>query len=440
MKRLCILLVMATVPVASQAKVQDVPNSAAQPHIVPVAKGWAKNSVNATIFRVNALTTHGNTQYIAFYDQDSHVVLAKRKLASIDWQIHKTKYKGNTKDAHNGICIGLDGSGTLHMSWDHHCDPLNYCRAVAPGSLELTERLPMTGQNEQKVTYPEFHNLPNGDLLFLYRDGSSGNGNTMLNRYHVKSGKWSAVQHPLINGQGQCNAYTNQIAVDKLGHWHISWCWRQTPDVATNHDICYAKSADQGRTWQKSAGEKYSLPITAETAEYACRIPQKSELINQTSMTVDSKGRPLITTYWRPKGTDVPQYHLVYHDGRKWQTRQVGRRKEAFSLSGGGTKRLRMSRPIILADSTDNLYMVFRDAERGGQVSVAVCEDSDRVDWRIEDLTNDSVGQWEPSCDPVLWRRQNVLHLFLQQVEQRDRDALEDTPAQMVSVLQWRPN
>jgi hypothetical protein len=436
MKRLY-LLYLVTVTLAASA--QSVPHRTMNPRIVPVAKGWAKNSVNATIFRVDSLTTHADTQYIAFYNENSQVVLAKRKLDSTNWRIHETKYTGNTKDAHNGICIGVDGSDTLHVSWDHHCDPLHYCRAVAPGSLELTEPMPMTGQNEQKVTYPEFYNLPNGDLLFLYRDGSSGNGNTMLNRYNVKTSKWSTVQHPLIDGQGQRNAYTNQIAIDKHGAWHISWCWRETGNVATNHDVCYAKSTDKGRTWQKSTSEKYLLPITAETAEYALRIPQKSELINHTSMTADSQGRPLIATYWRPKGTEIPQYHLVYHDGKSWQRRQVGRRKEAFSLSGGGTRRIMMSRPKILADSEDKLYMVFRDDERGGLVSVAVCEDGDRVKWRVKDLTDDSVGQWEPSYDPILWRRENVLHLFLQKVEQIDRDLLQDTPPQMVSVLEWIP-
>lgn len=102
------------------------------PRIVPVATGWAKNSVNATIFRVNSLTTHAGIQYIAFYDENANVMLAKRKLDTTNWQIHKTRYKGNTKDAHNGISIAVDASGILHMSWDHHCDPLNYCRSVAP--------------------------------------------------------------------------------------------------------------------------------------------------------------------------------------------------------------------------------------------------------------------------------------------------------------------
>ncbi|MHC4302236.1 MAG: BNR repeat-containing protein [Planctomycetota bacterium] len=320
------------------------------PRMVPIAEGWAKNSVNATIFRVNSVTTHKDAQYVAFYSEDGHVVLAKRKLGNAGWQIRKTQYKGNTKDAHNGISIAVDGAGVLHMSWDHHCDPLRYCRGTSPGSLELTEEMPMTGRNENKVTYPEFYNLPNGDLLFLYRDGSSGRGNTMLNRYDVRSQKWSAVQHPLIDGQDERNAYTNQIAIGEDGAWHISWCWRETGDVATNHDVCYATSRNEGETWSKSTGEKYTLPITKLNAEYAWRIPQKSELINHTSMTVDSRGRPIVATYWRPEGTTVPQYHLVYHDGSEWRTAQVGSRTTAFSLSGGGTKYLLMSRDEVPSD------------------------------------------------------------------------------------------
>ena len=138
--------------------------------IVPVAKGWAKNSINATIFRRNSIVTHAGTQYISFYSEDRHVILAKRKLGTPKWQIHKTQHKGNTNDAHNSISIAVDGAGVLHVSWDHHCDPLRYCRGVSAGSLELTEKMPMTGKHEEKVTYPEFYNLPDGDLLFLYRD------------------------------------------------------------------------------------------------------------------------------------------------------------------------------------------------------------------------------------------------------------------------------
>jgi len=80
------------------------------------------------------------------------------------------------------------------------------------------------------------------------------------------------------------------MCTDTQGAIHISWVWRETGDVATNHDIGYAKSTDRGRTWQKTNGDIYELPITAGNAEYAARIPQRSELINTTSMCADLLG------------------------------------------------------------------------------------------------------------------------------------------------------
>ena len=50
----------------------------------------------------------------------------------------------------------------------------------------------MTG-NETSVTYPQFLTLPNGDLLFLYRVGASGGGNTFLNRWSLASQTWTNV-------------------------------------------------------------------------------------------------------------------------------------------------------------------------------------------------------------------------------------------------------
>jgi len=402
-------------------------------------KGWAKNAVNAVIFRKDPIASRGDIQYTAFYDGRGFVVLGKRRLGSDSWETRVTRYRGNTADAHNTISIALDGGGILHMAWDHHGGRLNYCRTVAPGSLELTDRMSMTGRDEDRVTYPEFYNLPDGGLLFLYRDGSSGNGMTMLNRYDVGSGMWSVVQHPLISGEGERNAYTNQMAVDGSGRWHISWCWRETGDVATNHDICYAFSDDRGKTWRKSTGEKYPLPVTAENAEYVRRIPQGSELINQTSMTVDSRGHPVIATYWRPEGADVPQYHLVRFDGSSWRTTQVGARRTPFTLSGGGSKRIMISRPKVLIDSRGRTYIIFRDAERGNRVSVVVSGGHGYDEWVVRDLYAGDVGFWEPAYDTALWNRENILHLFVQRVGQGDAETLEDVPPQPVYVLEWKP-
>ena len=102
-----------------------------------------------------------------------------------------------------------------------------------------------------------------------------------MNRYDLNTGKWSRVHDVLIDGEGQRSAYW-QLCTDKAGTIHLSWVWRETWGVETNHDMCYARSRDGGKTWEKSNGERYELPITAANAEYAWRIPQNSELINQT--------------------------------------------------------------------------------------------------------------------------------------------------------------
>lgn len=412
---------------------------AGRPRLVSIGEGYAASTVNVTIFRQHAITTSGDVQYAAWYDGQGRLVLARRQYPAGRWVTRVTEHKGNVRDAHNVISIAVDGNGILHVSWDHHCHPLRYVQSTAPGSLELTAKMFMTGRKESRVTYPEFFNLADGDLLFLYRDGASGNGNTMLNRYDAKTRTWSVVQHPLIDGQGRRNAYTNQIAIDSHGVWHLSWNWRETPDVVTNHDLCYARSPDEGRTWYKSTGEQYALPITEANAEVIWAIPQNQDLINTTSTAVDSHGRPMLAARWRDAGADAPQYYLVWHDGRRWRRSQVGRHVTPYRLGGGGTKRIPTSRPKLAIDPRDRIYMFFRDEERGNRASVAICDDPLRRKWRFVDLNEQSLGRWEPNYDQVLWQRAGVFHLFVQHAGRDDAEAMEDAGPQTVSVLEWTP-
>ncbi|MGO4382289.1 BNR repeat-containing protein [Pseudoduganella sp. RAF19] len=412
----------------------SAPAAGAPPRIVDIAPAWAANSVNAVVFRKNSLATADGWQYAAFYDQEHFLVLARRKSGASEWEIRRTPYRGSSSDAHNAISIMADAEGFLHVAWDHHNSHLRYARGVAPGSLELDTPQPMTGQNETRVTYPEFHRLPDGGLLFLYRDGGSGNGNLVVNRY--AGGIWHRVHSNLIDGEGKRNAYW-QAFVDGRGTIHLSWVWRESPDVASNHDIAYARSRDGGKTWERSDGKPYVLPITAASAEYAARVPQKHELINQTSMSADAQGRPYIATYWREEGSKVPQYRIVYLGDSGWVSAPVGARTTPFTLGGGGTKKIPIARPQILIGSEGQQLLVFRDEERGSRATVAVrCSGADA--WQLRDLTAASVGDWEPSYDTELWRMAGELDLFLLNVTQGDGERVSGAPPQMARVLEWR--
>lgn len=405
-----------------------------KPRLVEVGKGYSSTSVNTTVFRNSSLATLGDKQYIAYYDADGWMMIGCRSLDSDEWTLHRTQYKGNVKDAHNVISLMVDGDGYLHVAFDHHGHPLNYCRSVAPHSLELGEKEPMVGENEMDVTYPEFYRLANGDLLFAYRSGASGRGNLVLNRYSLEAKKWARVQDVLIDGENKRNAYW-QLYVDAKGTIHLSWVWRETWLVETNHDLCYARSFDGGETWYKTSGELYELPIRLDNAEYACKIPQNSELINQTSMSADADGNPYIATYWRNPDSDVPQYRLVWHDGKQWQSQQVSHRQTPFSLKGGGTKMIPIARPRMVVDGK-KAYYVFRDEERGSKVSMYYTPDIQSGEWKVTDLTEFAVHAWEPSHDSELWKSQKKLHLFVQDARQGDGERQVDTEAQPVYVLE----
>lgn len=405
------------------------------PKLIEVAPGYSGTSVNTAIFRANSIVTHGDTQYVCFYDPEGYVTLAKRKLKSTDWEVKRTQYKGNVKDAHNVICMGVDGNGFLHVAFDHHGNKLNYVRSVDAGSLEMGNLQPMTGIDEDNVTYPEFYSLPDGDLLFVYRSGASGRGNMAINRYDARSGVWNRVQDTLIDGEEERSPYW-QINVDENGVIHVSWVWRESWLVETNHDLCYAKSPDGGRTWMRSDGSLYTLPITAENAEYAIKIPENSELINQTSMTADRWSNPYIVSYWRSPDSEVPQFRLVWNDGNGWRQREISNRTTPFTLSGGGTKMIPVSRPRVVADGSF-IAVLYRDQERGGKVSMTATFNGPDGDWEIEDLTDFDVNAWEPTIDNQLWRDRKKIHIFVQNTYQGDGEKALETEPTPVYVLQY---
>ena len=440
-----------------------------------VGEAYGGTSVNTAVFRANSVVSFRRWQYVAYYDDSSRVVVARRRLPRrpaadlsrtssdsfveplgnpdslrmapeatkacerrSDWTVTVTPYRGNVRDAHNVISLGVDGKGRLHLSFDQHGQPLKYCRGLRPGSMQFGPLEPMTGLPEERdVTYPEFHRLSTGDLLFVYRSGESGRGNLVMNRYNLSKGTWSQIHRVLLDGENQRNAYW-QLCVDARDVIHLSWVWRESWRVETNHDLCYACSRDGGLSWQRSDGTPYELPITFATSEVAWPVPQRSELINQTSMTADTDGHPYIATYWRDADSDVPQYRLVWHDGRSWNSAKVGERHEAFSLSGGGTKMIPIARPRLVVDGRNRAYYLFRDVERGCRVSMAFCPDIAAVapKWQVSDLTGFPVDAWEPSIDVELWKDRGRLCVFVQATSQGDGERALQVPPGPVYVME----
>ena len=208
------------------------PARGSQARLLPISPdGFAGSSVNVVAGLQNTLFTDRGVQFAAFYAGDGTLVLARRRVGHDTWVTVRTAFRGDVVDAHNSAALITDGDGFLHLAWGHHAVALNYVRSVAPGSLELGPKESMTGQRETEVTYPQFLRLPDGDLLFFYRDGRSGRGNLVLKRYAVRRRTWTQVHENLIDGEGARSAYT-ALVVDRRGGLHLAWNWRDTADVA----------------------------------------------------------------------------------------------------------------------------------------------------------------------------------------------------------------
>jgi hypothetical protein len=425
---------------------------------------YATGDINSIAISRNNLVTYGNYQYATYYGTDRYIYVARRTTSGATpsaWQarrlddtVFQIPSSGGTgiTDDHNVIAMAIDGDGFMHMSWGMHNVPINIARSANPvnagwntNTVNFTKLASMTGSNESSVTYPEFYRVPaSGDLLFFYRDGGtgggSGNGNEYINRYSAATDTWSQISSPFLRGIDPANptaasgynGYLNSLAYDTKGTLHATWTWREDPNFQTNHDILYAKSANNGLTWTKQDGTPYGGPITKANAQIVKAIGQNHSLINQSSMTVDRNDRPLLATWYAPEhasGDDTRQYMLEYFDGTAWQTSQITDRATEPLTSNTAADIRETGRPLVLVDKDNRVIVIMRDVQANNN-GITAAVSTDRVNWEFLTLSTQNMGQYEPSFDPVLWETKNVLNLFYQPT------ALGSSSAP-VQILQW---
>ncbi len=283
-----------------------------------------------------SLLTHAERQYVAFYNADHQMTVGARTLESDKWQLVTLDSKVGW-DSHNGITMSVDSKGHLHLSGNMHCVPLIYFRTDRPGDISSFKRHAMTGQNENRCTYPHFLSDAKGRLVFHYRDGGSGNGRRLYNVYDVESKTWSRLlQTPLFDGQGLRNAYPAGPRKGPDGRFHVHWVWRDTPDCATNHHLSYAVSDDLTH-WQTAAGRPIILPITlAMKPVIVDPIPSGGGIINGGAKLVfDSKQRPMIAYHKSDDNGNMQIYVTRFADG-KWTRSVITSWDKPVKFSGNG--------------------------------------------------------------------------------------------------------
>ncbi len=421
---------------------------------VQLGPGWASTSVNTVIFRHHGIVTRDSYQFAAYYDDHSNMAFVRRDLQSNKVEAHAIEGKYNTRDAHNSISLGIDADGYIHASYDHHGHPLRYRRSKRPLQIgEWTEAIPMTGEYEDKVTYPYFVMCPRksdgfpglGDLLFMYRLGSSGNGDICIKKYEPQNQSWEDHAPRFIKGMEQkpwtANAYWNHPAFDSKGNMHLSWVWRVNkggpPELVNNHHVGYTWTPDYGQTCMTSRGLPLSTPLTPVNCESIWSIPPGSNLINQCSSAMDSHDR-LHIVFYADDLDGIPQYQHLWFNGHVWQCDVITSRTTDFELSGKGTLRIPISRPEIVIDHADRVYVIYRGDLTGD------CMVSQRLDpphyappGKTVVLWNENLDHSEPVIDRIRWERDGILSMLIQKNHQPNHDRSEDVSPETVWIADW---
>jgi BNR repeat-containing family member len=227
--------------------------------------GYAGSAINSIAFAQNNLITIGGQQFITYYRRhgtdpghpsNNTVVVARRNVGELLWEIFPTNFTSfNINDTHNVISMAIDGDGVMHMSWGMHVNTLLYARSTGsvlggdPIVMTSLGTAGMTGQ-ESSVTYPKFQTLPDGDVIFLFREGGSGNGDWYLNRYDTVTDSWLPVHttgtglpQPLMLGLGDSPNncfYPDRITLGPDGMLHLAGVFRYGLDIrqTTATSIC----------------------------------------------------------------------------------------------------------------------------------------------------------------------------------------------------------
>lgn len=401
---------------------------------IELGEAWAGNTVNTVVFRHHGIFTRDGYQYTAFYIDEFTLRVVQRQLKNNDIHTHDIKGKFNLKDAHNSISLGIDRNGCLHMSYDHHATRLRYRRSLNAHDIQIwTDELLMTGAHEDKVTYPTFilphHNFP---LTLLYRDGIHNKGSARIKIYDEKNQSWKDYPTAILSGADNqpwtSNAYWNHPAIGSDGSLHLSFVWRTEMlgenQLVNNVNICYAWSPDNGVSWFTSLGKPCKLPITQVNAETVWPVSPGSNLINQCSMALDSKNRPHIA-YYANDIAGIPQYQHLWFDGVQWCCTKISDRDKSFNLQGGGTLQIPISRPEIVIDDNDCVFIIYRGDLTGDALGFSKLE---MKSGKYQVISSDGII-WpeylefsEPLIDRVRWQKEKILSCLVQRTAQPDGD------------------
>ncbi len=205
----------------------------------------------------------------------------------------------------------------------------------------------------------------------MYRDGSSGAGQRILNRYDEETQRWSRLlSQPLFDGEGRMSVYLHGPVNGPDGYFHFVWMWRDTPMGSTNHDLSYARTRDFTR-WETVEGQPLSLPLRPRTPGVVVDPVRAGEGLAGVAFGLgwDTRGRAVVNyCKYDPRG--YSQMYSARWQGGEWRISQTSDWTYRWDLDHTGASEWHVFASAVGRDPQGRLVQTFDHVEAGRGVWV----------------------------------------------------------------------
>lgn len=295
---------------------------------------WGGHPVKFNIIK------HNGVFYIAYYNHERNMVIAS--YTEKTKKLRKTILSETLGwDSHNGVNIGIDRDGYIHLSGNMHKNRLIYFRGLKPYDISFFDRISkMTGNNENSCTYPIFFNNLDDKLFFRYRNGKSGKGDLFINTYNENKQEWLPVTNQsLFDGENERNAYPCDFVLGPDNYFHVCWVWRNNPNCETNHALEYAKT-ENFIDWLDVNGNKLPIPFKIFGGDLIDPIKINGGLLNGSTKIGFDKQNKAIISYHKFDSDGNTQIYNARTQNNKWEIYQTSKWDYRWGFTGGGTIKL----------------------------------------------------------------------------------------------------
>ncbi len=289
-----------------------------------------------------------NRTFFVFGDPQNRPCIASYDHAARRFSKPVALGRNPDRNAHRNPTLLIDERGHLFVFRGYNGMPTFVQRSRKPYDLGAWDERTCV-ETDKRASYPQPWQLRKGEIFVSYRHPPGWSCRITTD----DANSWQPTVNLIDFGRGQIYAATTAETGDYPRRIHIAWSrlGGGTPrEVETKHlwarryNVYYARSDDGGRTWRRSDGRAYTLPIDEAQAEkiYDCG----THGVWLKDIQLDLQGRPIVLFVEADVATYRSQWKVARHDGKRWRLGDVAVSDHMYD--GGAL--------VVLADDDLRVY------------------------------------------------------------------------------------